>query len=148
MVLHEAAMFAAVSPSTSPKVGGIPIGAPSDSGMARTHKVEPVRSREPRKRTVEICDELALCGVCEQTAEFERDLSGELVCTCCGVVVEDQDAAHLQPFKLPKANQNQMPKTETTIGRSCASASIAIGRPPSPYFWAQAHSNINSPCEY
>ena len=45
--------------------------------------------------------QMMVCALCEQEAIFEHSpTSREVVCTCCGAVIEQQDKRHM-PFKLP-----------------------------------------------
>lgn len=69
------------------------------------------------------------CALCEQSAPFELDDSrNELVCTCCGAVVEGNDSSR-QPFKLPLPMHLHMP--EDTHGSVYETATLSDKQGPS-----------------
>jgi hypothetical protein len=81
-----------------------------------------------------------LCAVCEQPANFEVS-NNEVVCTCCGVVVDQQE--YFAPFRLPK--QACVVDAESGCSRSFfarAGSSPPTGDSPveisGPILWAAA----------
>lgn len=81
-----------------------------------------------RKRPLPSLTEPMTCALCEQSVPFERDHSRkELVCTCCGAVVEASDATH-HPFKLPLPLHLTMP--QDSHGSLCEMAALPSKQEP------------------
>lgn len=55
--------------------------------------------------------EIMMCGLCSQLATFEYvKANDELVCTCCGCIIDAMSDAGQRPFKLPLAQHIYTPQ--------------------------------------
>lgn len=100
--------------------GSSPVGSsPKASGSQRVsvtpadaHAMQQRAGVVSRKREAPKFSDEMFCVHCEQTAVFEQEET-ELVCTNCGVIIDNNDKVH-QPFKLPRKIDAPMTPEESS----------------------------------